>query len=255
MLFRNVKLRSAGRSEDLKNFIHPEKSVELYELLLVTKGTVHICEDYNRYSVSEGDLILLDKNKSYYGYLESQEPVSLYWIYFDGDYTADFDIKLVRSGADHGKMTELFDSLISLYWSFDQPEQATEYTASLLFTELYRLFLEKQSPELSPPLHDICQWIYENCKFSIKATDVAKQFCYNEDYLTRLFKNYYYMGVKNFIDCAKVKYIKSLLQNKDIPLKDIPQMCGFVNYRSFLMFFNYHEGITPTQYRKMCFIS
>ena len=96
MLYKNLTLKSVGKTEHAEKFIHPEKSVPVYEILLVTEGTVHLCEDYNRYSVTEGDIIVLDKNKSYYGYMESLTPVSLYRLYFDGEPDTDIEVKLVH---------------------------------------------------------------------------------------------------------------------------------------------------------------
>ena len=43
-------------------------------------------------------------------------------------------------------------------------------------------------------------------------------------------------------------HIKKLLLTGDMTLTQIASSTGFAEYKYFLKFFKYHEGITPTQF-------
>jgi YesN/AraC family two-component response regulator len=80
--------------------------------------------------------------------------------------------------------------------------------------------------------------------------DVARQFNYNEDYLSRVFKTFYPDGLKAHIDAVKMQRIKHDLINESISLADISARYSFGDYKYFLKYFKYHEGVSPTKYRQ-----
>ena len=73
---------------------------------------------------------------------------------------------------------------------------------------------------------------------------------YNADYISRLFKAHYGKSLKEYMSNVKIDYIKQLLLTSELPLSDVAYNAGFYDYKYFLKFFKYHEGITPTQFLK-----
>ena len=46
-------------------------------------------------------------------------------------------------------------------------------------------------------------------------------------------------------------HIKRLLLETEHTLAEVADMSGFTDYKLFLKFFRYHEGMTPTEFRKV----
>ncbi len=97
---------------------------------------------------------------------------------------------------------------------------------------------------------EICEWIRNNCDLPIKARDVAEHFGYNVDYLLRLFKRTYPDGIKAYIDRERMKKIKHAVSEGEKTLCEIASGFSFSEYKYFLKYFKYHEGISPTKYRE-----
>ena len=72
---------------------------------------------------------------------------------------------------------------------------------------------------------------------------------YNEDYLNRMFKAHYGEPLKSYIDRERIGFIKKLLLEDALPLAEVAQKAGFQDYKYFLKYFKYHEGITPTEFK------
>ena len=102
-----------------------------------------------------------------------------------------------------------------------------------------------------PLFSAVKEWVRVNCDLPIKVSDVADHFRYNVDYLNRVFKRFYPAGLKAFIDEQKLQRIKASLLNDSSTLWEIAEKYGFSDYKYFLKYFKYHEGVSPTEYRQM----
>ena len=105
----------------------------------------------------------------------------------------------------------------------------------------------------SARINEICEWIRVHSDRALRSSETAAHFGYNEDYLSRLFRKKYGMGLKQYIAEARMRKIKTLLLSPDYTLQEIAAMTGFSEYKYFLKFFRYHEGSTPTQFRSLYF--
>jgi len=70
------------------------------------------------------------------------------------------------------------------------------------------------------------------------------------DYLKRLYKLSFQKNIKEAINEERIRYLKMLMLYDNMPLKEVAMKAGFSDYKYFLQFFKYHEGITPTQFYK-----
>ena len=59
--------------------------------------------------------------------------------------------------------------------------------------------------------------------------------------------------MKAYINEERTKRIKGLLLTTSYPIKQIASMSGFDDYKEFLKFFRYHEGLSPSSFRKLYF--
>ena len=74
---------------------------------------------------------------------------------------------------------------------------------------------------------------------------------YNRDYISKQFLRCYGISIKKYIDQKKVSAAKHLLISSKMSLDQIASAIGFENAQQFYKFFNYHEKISPTQFRKI----
>jgi transcriptional regulator GlxA family with amidase domain len=99
------------------------------------------------------------------------------------------------------------------------------------------------------------EWIRINSDRPLSVSAVAEHFGYNEDYISKLFRRESGVGLKAYIDSMRLLRIKGLLSTTAFPLQKISDECGFEDYKAFLKFFTYHEGVTPTKFRTQCYMT
>ena len=57
--------------------------------------------------------------------------------------------------------------------------------------------------------------------------------------------------LKSIIDEKRLHEIKRMLLESEWTLMQIADRVGMQDYKLFLKFFKYHEGITPTEFRRL----
>ena len=90
---------------------------------------------------------------------------------------------------------------------------------------------------------------------AIRVGEIAYALGYNPDYLARVFKKRTGDSIKAYIDDIKMNFIRNQLLSTDLPLERIALDFGFEDYKAFLKFLTYHEGITPTEFRESCYMT
>lgn len=249
MFYEEAVYVTAGKFTSREEWIHPSRVIDTNVLIYVTDGTVYLCEGYNEYILKKGDVIILEKNQRHYGFRPSKDTVSFYWMHFRADIPSDNAVKTV-SMSDEYQMNLLFKQLLHFSNTAEYPANMSDYLVRMILIEA-TVHFTSEVDKRPPLITDICEWIRINRDKNIKVADIAAHFKYNEDYIARFFKQYYYKGLKSYIDAVKMKYIKELLMQTEYPLKEIAVMAGFEDYKYFLKFFTYHEEITPSQFREL----
>ncbi len=247
----DVSFRRSGFQEFREGWMHPERIVNYNEVIYVVKGVVKIFEDDRKYELHKGDCITLEKGKRHGGFEGAEKDVSFYWVEFDSD--ADFipDIKTVSFSSNDTFIT-LVRQLVHVASSLQYPREACDCYVRLLLNEM-KISAERGRNTAYPVCGIIADWIQNNCDRKIDVDEIADVFGYNKDYISRAFKKNFGVNLKSYIDSERVKYIKGLLISTSYPLKQIAQMTGFSNYKSFLKFFSYHGEKSPNEYRKQFF--
>lgn len=94
-------------------------------------------------------------------------------------------------------------------------------------------------------------------KLSIKAhfwepitlSDLAKNACYSEYYLTRKFQREMGTSLKDYLLCTRLDYAKILLLATEDSVREISEKLQFGTRNYFSRIFREQEGCTPTEYR------
>ncbi len=243
------RYRSGGYFTSRSEWIHPDRRIDSYELIVVTEGSVSIMEEDARFVLTSGMMLLLQPGVRHFGFAPSLEKVSFYWLHFN----------LLQT--EERLLPEKWVVLQDLYsvsllcrqlLHYEKEQHESTVCDALLHVLLSEVKRQGSDRYLAPDslVLRIREWIRINSDREMTISKVSAHFGYNEDYLSRLFYKYFGHGLKFEIDSMKLGEIKSLLLNTDLTLGEIAQKRGFSDYKLFLKFFKYHEGISPTEFRK-----
>ena len=245
-LNENTKLQfsNMGLFDFHGEWIHPTVTIDSFEIIYVMAGEIFIREDDKHYLLKPGETLLLSPHHEHGGTKVSFGHTAFYWLHFYCDQIDFFSVPkqfLPDKTLTERKMKEI------LHLQKENPTLAELFLAEFLLTAF-------TVPEFHNKLaYETSEYIRINSNRNITVTELARYFGYNGDYLSRIYKSEFGTDLKTGITNQRISYIKSVLLNTDCPINEIADACGFQDDNSFVKFFKYHEGITPTKYRKKFF--
>ena len=254
MLFFDAIYESGGLFVSKnKKWIHPTRIIDSHEIIYVIKGTVYMFEDEIKYKLNKGDCIILEKGKLHggYEYNTEKEEVSFYWFHFQTRYKRLSDMKHVSFNAS-SSISVLSKQLLHSSMNPAYVESATECFLRLVLNEIY-IAPRRSGSNACPICGVVSDWIMRNSDRKLSVEEISEVFGYNKDYISRAFRTHFGVSLKSYIDAERMRYIKSLLLTTSYPLKQVSELSGFPDYKSFLKFFAYHDPATPQEYRNKFF--
>ena len=111
------------------------------------------------------------------------------------------------------------------------------------------IYLTRQHQQLtsSHPFNYIARYFEQYYMTNINIDDFAKIHGFSPSYFRVLFKNKFGVSPKQYILNVRLKNIKRLLLDTDIPLTQIAENTGFTDYYQFSSFVKKHTGVSPKQ--------
>lgn len=112
--------------------------------------------------------------------------------------------------------------------------------------------LEKEQPEFSADevielVHTAIETRYSE---NLKIQDFADQYYFSREYLSRLFKTRYGIGIYEYLTKVRMDRAKSLLSDPEVGISDIAVRIGFSDAGYFSKAFRAYTGQTPSEYRR-----
>ena len=83
----------------------------------------------------------------------------------------------------------------------------------------------------------------------LTVSNIAKNYGYNPDYLSKIFIKNTGLSLKKYINKERNVYVKSLLLNTNLSIKEIAEQANFIDDGAFIKFFRYNNAQTPTEFR------
>ncbi|MDD6483142.1 MAG: AraC family transcriptional regulator [Clostridiales bacterium] len=228
-------------------WIHPTRVISSYELIFVLSGTVYLFEDDKRYELHTNECILLEPGKQHGGYHISNGLTSFYWLHFRTDCAMPFKTFV---DADFYDLKYLLKKLLHMSRTPVYNTDALDAASFLIFSELQNLTSFKSGNSFA---NKVAEYIRIKIDKNVSVSAVAKHFGYSPDYISKLFKKVFGVGMKEYISAERMKYAKDLLLTTNLSVKEISAQTGFADENHFIKFFNYHEGKSPLQFRNMYF--
>lgn len=226
-----------------KKWIIPEKNTEFYEFIFVKKGKVYITVNGEKTELSEGDLFIIKPSTTYSGYKFSDIGTTFIRVIveFFQNITLPVTVKKFSSGE---LITELLHQICL--------PSINEAVCDGLFKHLFAAinaegeFYDIANIRLC---EEIGKWIRNNADATLTVKEVAEHFDYNSEYLSRIFKKRFNVGIKAFIDSCIIKRAKDYLLMSDYSIREISELLKFSTASLFTNFYKYHEKCVPHQLR------
>ncbi len=240
-----IKFDYAGLFQSVEKWCHPERCEKTHEIIHVLKGEFSIEEEQRVYHLSKGDTLLLSKNMLHKG-VGISENVEFYWVHF---HLLEEELPFKKRLFSIPSISPLFREL--LHFS-NLPEIPKELVNSILLHILYELeYFSKDIVEKFNPLAEkLYEWLRTNANAKTSVKSVAEKFGYSTDHLTRICKENFNTGLKELIDKFIIIQAKEALLNSNAYVKEIAKTLSFSSDKAFIGFFKYHEGHSPTEFRK-----
>ncbi len=254
--FMNYDLRYdwGGKFTSREIWRHPTANNPTWEFVYMLRGEAHLFEETRTFCAEEGCAFLLAPHKTHGGTADSPGDVSFFWMHFYMPDMYENAIAALPPSAMIGSFSQiplLFRQLLHFSTVSDYPKSVANALVGMLLTE-YAIQTKKQTADREARLlSDICEWIRINADRRLTTEDVARQFQYHSDYLSRLFRTRLGISLKAYIDTRRMELLRNLLLTTDEPLKSIAARTGFDDYKAFLKYFTYHDTMTPTALRAL----
>jgi len=92
------------------------------------------------------------------------------------------------------------------------------------------------------------RYIGLNFRQNINTELAAAELGYNKSYFCTRFKQNFGMTFMNYLSERRIQYAMTWFRDKDVPLREIAEACGFQDYSYFARVFRKHTGMTPREY-------
>ncbi len=110
----------------------------------------------------------------------------------------------------------------------------------------------KHSEAAKSLMMDITTYIKDHCfECNFSMLQVADHFSMQLPTLSVMFKEFTQVNLLDYVTALRMDFAKRLLEETELPLKDISLQIGYYNLSSFIRRFKQLNGITPGDYRKL----
>ena len=96
----------------------------------------------------------------------------------------------------------------------------------------------------------IRETIETNYAENMQLQDFADKYFFSKEYLSRLFKSKYHVGIYEYLTDVRMKRAAELLCDPSIPISDISSRVGYSDNNYFSKAFRNAWGISPSEYRR-----
>lgn len=238
-----------GEFHSSGDWIHPRRTIESFELILILDGIVYIAEEERKYELSKNQLIILEPDKEHYGYKSVSEPTSFFWFHFFTNICIPFK---TFGGNNVHEIKQLLKKLLHISNTPGYSKASVDSMGYVIFDELMHISNTESVP-YSVLSSGITEYIRRNINKCFSVSDIAHSLGYNADYIGKHFKKLYGIGLKEYIAAQKIRYAKDFLLTTDMNIKQIAHELGYQSENLFIKFFIYHEKISPAAFKlKYC---
>lgn len=112
------------------------------------------------------------------------------------------------------------------------------------------LFIKAQKERTDLLQREMLSYIQNHYQEKITLQDLAAQFHLSEKYVSRYFKQHFFLTFKQYIQHLRLTKAKELLESSEMSVLEVALTAGFPTVNYFIHTFKDMYGITPFQYKK-----
>ncbi|HOM27494.1 MAG TPA: AraC family transcriptional regulator, partial [bacterium] len=114
-----------------------------------------------------------------------------------------------------------------------------------------REIVEKKASKKEIIFKKVVNFITENIEKQVTIKEIAKNYYFSVNYIQKIIKEFTGRSFTRFMHDIKIEYVKELLKNTTLEIKEIAGRCGFYDQNYFTRIFKKIEGIPPSKYREI----
>lgn len=255
-------------------------SINVFDIIVVNRGTLHIGENDNDWVVSEGEAIILRPDGYHYGTAPCDDETDITWIHFQtfgawdertcldeclDNQTELFEKHRQEAYLNHCETCSIFipkkfrlsdksmDDLIS-FNSFDHDPRSLrnwkKQTAFQQFLQRIAHEAEQSSDTTATRLAEKIE-LFIRHNYTSKITNAMLQatFNYHPNYLAKCMLKVYGLTPIDYLQQYRIEQAKRLLLQTDWSVSRIAEAVGFNNPPYFSSVFTNKQGLSPTSFR------
>ena len=258
-----VKIFSFSAHNDLR--IIPSHWHRSAEILYVRRGKLNIWMNKRKYELNRNDFIYINSKEVHS--TQSPEDNEVIVLQIPGDFLKTFSNN--ESLYIHCNTLELKDNkifsamrelLYQMYLYSERKDDAYYLKVySLLFELVYLLVknfrvkeenIDIKSQKYLDRLSEICEYIKEHYQYNLTLNEVASEFGYSPQYLSRMFQMYTGSTFLTYLNSIRLNSAFKQVMSTDLSIITIAENNGFANVKSLNKLFKETYGLTPSAYRK-----
>ncbi len=248
-----IKFISIETVDVRSKFIKNEEKSGSYKIIYIVRGSISVLEGRAINNLDEGDVIILFPNTASV-LVPTTNSGAMYYVLEIILLASDkigFDSKIIH--AQHNvRLLELFKYLIYMSGAEGYTDSMYVSCVSLILSELAVGELSEQvNRRWILLMNEVRNWLRMNAAENARPLEnVAKQFGYSKEHISRMFKKTFGQSIHTYIDELKLGMAVNLLINTDLPISKIADALGYPSADLFIKFFKYHRSCPPGAFRK-----
>lgn len=233
----------AGLFTTEERWIHPQRTERDFEFIYVVDGEVSLEEAGEEIHLTKGNLCLLRPFLCHKGSRESTGHTSFYWVHF----LSEGQLKAFPRVIENFSQPYLLKELLH----YNNLPNCPDYVKQSVLLHLLCSAVFSTGETESRLAKEVYEWTRINASGSLTVEEIAKQFGYHPEHLSRLIRQEYGTGLKRLIDRFLIAKLKEQLCHTNLFVKEIADQLGFRSSSACIKFFQYHEGMSPNHYRNL----
>ena len=229
---------------------HVQKEIEFVYMM---DGELTVTVDGHMQLAQKGDCILILPHQIHF--YEAACPVSSVVVNFSGELVQTFLSEIGDAVPDHNVFSPDDLSRLLIEHMLLKSEAHTLLDQKSVMYAVCSGFLKsvhlkpRQFPD-NAPAYRVIHYVAAHYREDISMSRIAQTLGYEYHYLSRIFHQTTNLGFRDFVNCHRIEYARSVIRNSDASLAQIAREAGFQNVRSFDRAFLKATGVTPLEYRK-----
>ncbi|GDY11571.1 hypothetical protein LBMAG53_04490 [Planctomycetota bacterium] len=230
--------------------MHPTRRINDYELILVTRGDLHLWEEETRYDLAPGDYLILRPGHEHRASANYGRSTAFIWVHFG--FRTGRSLVLARQGraARPARAEELARRLLDEHERTGSPDLLKDLHLAVLCAEL-----ALATPEPGEGRDEVADraWRLLVLRFAerLSTADIAAALSCHPDHLTRAYRRRFGHPPLEGLHRRRIAHARKLLNELTASQEDVAAACGYSDVRHFRRWFRRLSGVTPGMWRRI----